>query len=93
MAANTGSTILIRIHWIECDTPHALLHFTGSGVVYAFIPDTLFWLHVGDLPEPMESAVVLPSDELVMVDEESDTTYKASLQGTLVLSCFMIFVS
>ena len=64
--------------------PHALLHFTGPAAIYALIPDTLSWLYVGDLPEPMELALVLPSDELVVVDKRSSTVYKASLQGTLV---------
>ena len=76
--------------------PHALLHFTDSGStdIYAFIPDTLSWLHVGDLPEPMRSAIVLPSDELLVVDGKTGIVYKATpLQGKLMLMTFIYCAS
>lgn len=53
-------------------TPHALCHFIGSTSMFAFIPDTLSWLHVADLPE-FGSAFVLPFDELLVVNEDSDS--------------------
>ena len=63
-------------------------HNTGpSDAIHAFIPDTLSWLHVADLPEPMQSAfsLVLPSGDLVTVKNEvsqqSKSIFKASLKG------------
>ena len=64
-------------------------HITGgspSDAIHAFIPDTLSWLHVADLPEPMQSAssLVLPSGDLVVVQEkssESMSMFKTSLKG------------
>ena len=65
-------------------------HITGdspSDAIHAFIPDTLSWLHVADLPEPMHSAssLVLPSGDLVVVQngkwQPSISMFKASLKG------------
>ena len=65
-------------------------HITGgspSDAIHAFIPDTLSWLHVADLPEPMLSAssLVLPSGDLVVVKNEvsksSISVLRASLKG------------
>ena len=67
-------------------------HITGyhgrrSDAIYAFIPNTLSWLHVADLPEPMLSAssLALPSGDLVVVRNDvsqfSLSVSKASLKG------------
>ena len=71
---------------------HTLFHFT---VIYAFIPDTLSWLHVADLPETIRSPIIPTSDVLVVVDEWSDVVYKASVQGiyTHVFIAFLHRVS
>ena len=60
----------------------------GLTSVYAFVPDTLPWLFVADLPVPMESAIALPSDELMVVDRKTGIVYKASLLGTLYIHLY-----
>ena len=62
-------------------------HITGgSDAIHAFIPDTESWLHVADLPMPLESAssLVLPSGDLVVVKKKESSSisiFKASLKG------------
>ena len=69
----------------------------GGPTIHAFSPLTQSWVHVGDMPEVLaySSTIVLPTRELVVIEEElgeneSSSVFKASLTSEeLILQHFL----